>query len=100
MKNRVRSRIIATSILAAAIATGLSIKGIKLRAANSAANAAQNRALGDDRLVVHEWGTFTSIAGKDGIALGGDRSTDRPTCQSLSTRWGTRTMAAPHCKQT
>lgn len=70
MKNRVRSRIIATSILAAAIATGLSIKGIKLLAANSAAsNAAQNSALADDRLVVHEWGTFTSIAGKDGIAL-------------------------------
>jgi hypothetical protein len=35
---------------------------IKLRDESSAARA-------KDRLIVHEWGTFTSIAGKDGVAL-------------------------------
>src|SRR6266705_1812745 len=40
--------------------------GIKLSAKHSrtAGNAAA-----ENNLVVHEWGTFTSIAGKDGVAL-------------------------------
>jgi len=42
------------------IVTGISIK---LRRMSSATTAKENR------LVVHEWGTFTSIAGKDGVAL-------------------------------
>src|SRR5262252_1939791 len=36
---------------------------IKLRHASSSAAPAK------DQLIVHEWGTFTSIAGKDGVAL-------------------------------
>jgi hypothetical protein len=36
---------------------------------SAASYAAQNSAVREDHLVVHEWGTFTSIAGKDGIAL-------------------------------
>jgi len=35
-------------------------------------------------LVVHEWGTFTSIAGKMASPLSGDRSTRRVTCRPLS----------------
>src|SRR5205807_2731826 len=43
---------------------------IKLSARSSSArNAAEKARSEDNRLVVHEWGTFTSIAGKDGVAL-------------------------------
>jgi len=45
------------------------IVGVKLSARSNRANNAQKTVPGDNRLVVHEWGTFTSIAGKDGVAL-------------------------------
>src|SRR6185436_2896968 len=38
---------------------------VALKLRNSSKAAAPQK----DRLVVHEWGTFTSIAGKDGVAL-------------------------------
>ena len=44
------------------VVTASSAVAIKLRH-SAAAKASQ------DRLIVHEWGTFTSIAGKDGVAL-------------------------------
>jgi hypothetical protein len=40
--------------------------GVKLSARHSHANA---KPASENNLVVHEWGTFTSIAGKDGVAL-------------------------------
>jgi len=46
------------------------VVGIKLSAHDgSAGKSAQKSVPANSRLVVHEWGTFTSIAGKDGIAL-------------------------------
>ena len=66
MKTQITSRIIVACLLAFAIAT---IVGIKISAWNSSSNAGQKIPPRENRLVVHEWGTFTSIAGKDGIAL-------------------------------
>lgn len=67
MKTLVRSRIIAGCLVAVALATVL---GIKLSGRISTASKAPPKGLsGVSRLVVHEWGTFTSIAGKDGVAL-------------------------------
>jgi hypothetical protein len=67
MKTRIRSRITAVCLIVFAIAT---IVGIKLSARTGpTSKAAQNDLAGESRLVVHEWGTFTSIAGKDGVAL-------------------------------
>jgi hypothetical protein len=40
--------------------------GIKLSARH---NRTAGNAIAENNLVVHEWGTFTSIAGKDGVAL-------------------------------
>ena len=45
------------------VVVGISVVALKLR--NSSPAAAPPK----DRLVAHEWGTFTSIAGKDGVAL-------------------------------
>ena len=58
MRNTIRLAIVFCSVLV--IITGITIK---LRRATTA-NASK-----ENRLVVHEWGTFTSIAGKDGVAL-------------------------------
>ena len=58
MRNTIRLAIVFCAVLV--IVTGITIK---LRRA-STANASK-----ENRLVVHEWGTFTSIAGKDGVAL-------------------------------
>ena len=67
MKTRVTSKIIAGCLLVFAIAT---VVGITLSARTSAARKAAEKTLSEqNRLVVHEWGTFTSIAGKDGVAL-------------------------------
>jgi hypothetical protein len=49
-------------IVMAVAAVTLAI-GIKLR------NSSTAKVIKEDALVVHEWGTFTSIAGKDGVAL-------------------------------
>src|SRR3989442_14914175 len=67
MKTRIRSRIVGACVLAFVIAA---VVGIKLSARTSLmSKSAQKSLLGENRLVVHEWGTFTSIAGKDGVAL-------------------------------
>lgn len=67
MKTRIRSRIIGGCLIAVALAI---VIGFKLSGPlGPTSRAAQNILPGDNRLVVHEWGTFTSIAGKDGIAL-------------------------------
>jgi len=58
MRNTIKLAIVFCAVLV--IVTGITIK---LRQA-STANASK-----ENRLVVHEWGTFTSIAGKDGVAL-------------------------------
>lgn len=67
MTTRITARIIAGSFIAFALAA---LVGVKL----SAHNSPPSKVVGGDapavnRLVVHEWGTFTSIAGKDGVAL-------------------------------
>ena len=67
MNTRIKSRIVGVCLLAVVIAT---VVGIKLSAHNgSASKSAEKTLAADNRLVVHEWGTFTSIAGKDGVAL-------------------------------
>jgi len=50
-------------IVSLVIVAGVSAVAVKLRHSSSGATPQK------DRLVVHEWGTFTSIAGKDGVAL-------------------------------
>lgn len=65
MKRRITSRIIAVCVLAFALA---GVLGIKLSTWISTSKA-QKAFPSENRLVVHEWGTFTSIAGKDGVAL-------------------------------
>ncbi len=67
MKIRITSTIIAACLLVFGI-TG--IVGISLLARTSPArNLTDNSLSQENYLVVHEWGTFTSIAGKDGVAL-------------------------------
>ena len=67
MISRITSRFIAGCLLAVALATFV---GVRLSAQNSSATKAQRKNVpATDRLVVHEWGTFTSIAGRDGVAL-------------------------------
>ena len=56
-------RITATLIPALAV---LVFIGVKLSARHTRNNA---KAPAQNNLIVHEWGTFTSIAGKDGVAL-------------------------------
>src|SRR5205807_1391706 len=49
------------------ISLGVVLGVVKLRRSSHANNKASIAA--ENNLVVHEWGTFTSIAGKDGVAL-------------------------------
>src|SRR5438132_1362205 len=58
MRNIIKLALVSFVILAASSAVA-----IKLR------RSAAAKALQKDSLIVHEWGTFTSIAGKDGVAL-------------------------------
>src|SRR5712691_2193013 len=58
MRNIIKLALVSLVILAASSAVA-----IKLR------RSAAAKALQKDSLIVHEWGTFTSIAGKDGVAL-------------------------------
>lgn len=70
MRNTIRLAIVCGAVLV--IVTGITLK---LRHTSTAT------ASKEDRLVVHEWGTFTSIAGKNGVALEWrplDGSTDLP----------------------
>lgn len=64
MKTRIRSRIIGGCLIAVAVTI---VIGFKL--SGRLGQAAQKVLPRDNHLVVHEWGTFTSIAGKDGVAL-------------------------------
>lgn len=67
MKTRITLRLVAISLLTFAI---VALVGVKLSAQHGQPNkAARKTAATENRLVVHEWGTFTSIAGKDGISL-------------------------------
>jgi len=58
MRNTIRLALVFCAVLV--IVGGITIK---LRHTSTAKTSEENR------LVVHEWGTFTSIAGKDGLAL-------------------------------
>src|SRR5437868_4888014 len=49
------------------ISLGVVLGVVKLRRSSHANNKAS--IANQNNLVVHEWGTFTSIAGKDGVAL-------------------------------
>src|SRR5690349_19304657 len=67
MKMRIRKRVVASWLLVFAIAA---LVGIRIFAWNNVAGKSKsNGPAVKSGLVVHEWGTFTSIAGKDGIAL-------------------------------
>jgi hypothetical protein len=67
MKTQVRSKIIVGCLVILGVAA---VVGLKLSGhLGLTSRAAQARPAGNNQLVVHEWGTFTSIAGKDGVAL-------------------------------
>lgn len=65
MTTRITSRLMAACFLAFAIAA---VVGVSLSAQHNLSGTAVQKPA-DNRLVVHEWGTFTSIAGRDGVAL-------------------------------
>jgi hypothetical protein len=65
MKSRVVLRSIYLSIFFFAVAASIGIRP----SARSATPPLLSAKRPSDRLVVHEWGTFTSTAGKDGVAL-------------------------------
>ena len=58
MRNLVKLIIVSLVVITGAFAVAIKVR-------HSSINSAAQK----DRLVVHEWGTFTSIAGKDGVAL-------------------------------
>jgi hypothetical protein len=67
MRTRITSRLIAGCLLAIAIAA---LVGVRLSAQNNSATKADKKIVpAGNQLIVHEWGTFTSIAGRDGVAL-------------------------------
>lgn len=67
MTTRITSRLIAGCLLAFALAA---LVGVRLSAQHNPATKAQQKPLPTvNQLTVHEWGTFTSIAGRDGVAL-------------------------------
>jgi hypothetical protein len=67
MKITIRSRIVGSCLVVIAI---VGVVGIRFSGRTIwASNTPQKVLLGDNHLVVHEWGTFTSISGKDGVAL-------------------------------
>jgi hypothetical protein len=63
MKTHTTFKTIAGFLLFLAIASGVALK------LSGHLGAAQKAMAADSHFVVHEWGTFTSIAGKDGVAL-------------------------------
>jgi hypothetical protein len=67
MTTRFTSRLIAGCLLTFAITA---LIGVRLSAQNTQTTKADKKTdAAANRLVVHEWGTFTSIAGRDGVAL-------------------------------
>src|ERR1044071_4558191 len=66
MTTRITSRLIAGCLLAFALAA---LVGVRLSAQHaSTTNALKKTAAPKGQLVVHEWGTFTSIAGRHAVA--------------------------------
>jgi hypothetical protein len=64
MMRRITPRIVAGCLIIFALV------GARLLAQNGPAKQAGTKtAAAKDKLVVHEWGTFTSVAGRDGVAL-------------------------------
>src|SRR5438093_7652192 len=66
MKSHIVSRIITTWLL---VAVAAAISVIAISTWRNSASPSSKNVTRSENLVVHEWGTFTSIAGKDGIAL-------------------------------
>jgi hypothetical protein len=67
MKARILSRITLACLLVSALTATI---GISISAWNNpTGTTGQQGAAPKNGLIVHEWGTFTSIAGKDGVAL-------------------------------
>ncbi|HYG78939.1 MAG TPA: hypothetical protein VD861_01045, partial [Pyrinomonadaceae bacterium] len=67
MIRRITPRLVAGCLTVLALAA---LVGSRLLAQNApATRAGKKNASSENRLVVHEWGTFTSIAGRDGVAL-------------------------------
>ena len=67
MMRRITPRIVAGCLTVFALAA---LVGAELLAQNGPAKrVGTNLAAAKDKLVVHEWGTFTSVAGRDGVAL-------------------------------
>lgn len=67
MFRRITPRIVAGCLTLFALAA---LVGVRLLAQNGPAKQASTKNVTSaDKLVVHEWGTFTSIAGSDGVAL-------------------------------
>lgn len=67
MTLRIAVRIVAGCLVAFAI---VALVGVRLSAQNNPKGKAVSQTQPPkNRLVVHEWGTFTSIAGKEGVAL-------------------------------
>src|SRR6266571_5066328 len=66
MKSHIASRII-TICLLVVVAAAISV--IAISAWRGSASPSSKTLTRSENLVVHEWGTFTSIAGKDGVAL-------------------------------
>ena len=67
MIRRITPRLIAGCLTIFALAA---LVGARLLAQNAPARQAGKKiASSENKLVVHEWGTFTSIAGRDGVAL-------------------------------
>src|SRR5262249_22450528 len=67
MKTSRTSKIVAFGLLTLALAAIAAITIFVL--AQPLSRNSQKNASAASRFVVHEWGTFTSIAGKDGVAL-------------------------------
>jgi len=66
MTTRITSRLVAGCFITFTIAA---LIGVRLSAQHAPAKAQKKIVPAENRLIVHEWGTFTSIAGRDGVAL-------------------------------
>ncbi|HYJ46059.1 MAG TPA: hypothetical protein VEV81_05540, partial [Pyrinomonadaceae bacterium] len=65
MTTRIRSRLVGGCLLAIVAVVGANL----VAQHNPAGQGAPKSVAAENLLVVHEWGTFTSIAGRDGVAL-------------------------------
>ncbi|HEX8846349.1 MAG TPA: hypothetical protein VF791_17005 [Pyrinomonadaceae bacterium] len=70
MTTRITSRLVAGCLLAFVVAALIGVKLAAQHKPSTMRTVPQKKVVpAGDRLVVHEWGTFTSIAGRDGVAL-------------------------------